>query len=172
MSFHPDINKQALEVYFSQRRAKSLPPPIIFNNNNVVNSPCRKHLGLVLDSKLSFNEHVNQKINKCNRILRLMKRLSLTLSRKQLLTIYKTFVRSHLDYADIIYDKPFNDAFKENLEKVQYSAALIITGAIKGTSWEHLYKEIGLKSLCGRRWCCKLVFFDKIVKGPAPSYLR
>ena len=42
-----------------------------------------------------------------------MKRLSLTLSRKQLLTIYKTFVRSHLEYADMIYDKPFNNAFKE-----------------------------------------------------------
>ena len=57
-----------------------------------------------------------------------MKRVSLTLSRKQLLTIaYKIFVTSHLDYADIIYDKPFNDAFKEKLEKVQYSATLIVT---------------------------------------------
>ena len=65
-------------------RAKSLPTLIIFNNNNVT-SPCQKHLGLVLDSKLSFNEHVNQKINKCNRILGLMKRLSLTLLRKQCL---------------------------------------------------------------------------------------
>ena len=102
MSFNPDMNKQVTGVCFSQRRAKSLPPLIIFNNNNVLNSPCQKHLGLVLDSKLSFNEHVNQKINKCNRILGQMKRLSLTLSRKQLLTIYKTFVRSHLDYADII----------------------------------------------------------------------
>ena len=101
MSFNPDINKQAREVYFSQRREKSLPPPIIFNNNNVLTSPCQKHLGLVLDSKLSFNEHVNQKINKCNRIIGLMKRLSLILSRNQLHTIYKTFVRSHLDYADI-----------------------------------------------------------------------
>ena len=32
--------------------------------------------------------------------------------------------------------KPFNDSFKEKLEKVQYSAGLIITGAIKGTSRE------------------------------------
>ena len=134
MSFNPDINKQATEVYFSQRREKSLPPPIIFNNSNVLTSPCQKHLNLVLDSKLSFNEHVNQKINKCNRITGLMKRLSLILSRNQLLTIYKTFVRSHLDYADIIHDKPFDDSFKENLEKVQHSAALIITGAINDTS--------------------------------------
>ena len=172
MSFNPDMNKQVTGVYFSQRRAKSLPPLIIFNNNNVLNSPCQKHLGLVLDSKLSFNEHVNQKINKCNRILGQMKRLSLTLSRKQLLTIYKTFVRPQLDYADIIYDKPFNDVFKEKLEKVQYSSALIITGAIKGTSRERLYKELGLESLCDRRWYRKLVFFYNIVKGLAPSYLQ
>ena len=54
----------------------------------------------------------------------------------------------------------------------RHLSALIITGAIKGNSWEYLYKEIGLKSLCGRRWYYKLVFFDKIVKGLAPSYLR
>ena len=139
MSFNPDINKQAAEVYFSQRCTKSLPSPIIFNNNNVLNSPCQKHLDLVLDSKLSFNEYINEKTNKCKRISGLMKRLSLTLSRKQLLKIYKTFVRSHLDYADAIYDKPFNDAFKEKLEKFQYSATLTVTGAIKGTSRELLY---------------------------------
>ena len=63
----------------------------------------------------------------------------------------------HLDYADIIYDKPFNDSFKEKLEKVQYSAALIITGAIKSTSWECLYKELGLEPVCDRRWYHKLV---------------
>ena len=101
-----------------------------------------------------------------------MKILSLTLSRKQLLTIYKTFARFHLNYADIIYDKPFNDAFKEKLEKGQYSAALIITGATKCTSGEHLYKKLGLESLCDRRWYRKLVFFNKILKGLAPSYLQ
>ena len=102
MSFNPDINKQATEVYFSQRRKKSLPSPIIFNNNSVLTSPCQKHLSLVLDRKLSFNEHSNQKISKCNRITRLMKRLFLILSRNQLLTIDKTFVRSYLDYGGII----------------------------------------------------------------------
>ena len=87
-----------------------------------------------------------------------------------MLTIYKTFVRSHLDYADFVYDKPFNDSFKEKLEKVWYSAALIITGAIKGTSRERLYQELGPESFCDRRWYRKLVFFYKIVKGLAPSY--
>ena len=152
MSFNPDINKKATEVYFSQRRAKSMSPLIIFSNNNVLTSPCQKHLGLVLDSKLSFNEHVTQELG-------LMKRLPLTLSRKQLLTIYKTFVRPHLHCADTIYDKTFNDFFKGKLEKFPYSAALIITGAIKDTSRERLYKELGIESLCERRWYGKLIFF-------------
>ena len=44
MSFNPDINKQATKWSFSQRREKSLPPPIIFNNNNVLSFPCQKQL--------------------------------------------------------------------------------------------------------------------------------
>ena len=68
MLSNPGINKQATELYFSQRCAKSLPPLIIFNNDNVLTSPWQKHLGLVLDTKLSFSEHVNQKISKWNNI--------------------------------------------------------------------------------------------------------
>ena len=66
MLFNPDINKEATEVKFSQRCEKSLPPPIIFNKNSVLTSPCQKHLGLVLDSKLSSSEHVNQKVMQQN----------------------------------------------------------------------------------------------------------
>ena len=63
-----------------------------------------------------------------------MKKLPLFLSQKTLLTIYKSFVTPNLDYADIIYDKPFNESFKTKIEITQYRAALVITGAIKGTS--------------------------------------
>ena len=40
------------------------------------------------------------------------------LSRTCILTIYKSFVRPHLDYDDIIYDKPVTESFKDWLEKV------------------------------------------------------
>ena len=58
-----------------------------------------------------------------------MRRLSLILSRKSLLTIYKSFVRTNLDYADIIYGKPFNESLSKKIEMIQYKAALVITGA-------------------------------------------
>ena len=54
-----------------------------------------------------------------------------------------------------------NGSFKEKLEKVHYSEALIITGVIKDTFQGRFYKEIGLESLSNKRWYHKLVFFIK-----------
>ena len=64
---------------------------------------------------------------------------------KSLITIYKAFLRTLIDYGDIIYDQPQNESFCERLESVQYKAALAITGAIKGPSREKLYQELGLE---------------------------
>ena len=129
-----------------------------------------KHLGIVLDSKLNFNAHVDQKIKKCNRIISLIRRLSVNLPRNALLTIYKSFVRPYLDYGDILYDKPNHENFQNKLEKVKYRACPAITGAIQGTSRIKLYDEQGLYSLIKRRWCNKLIFFYKIVNGLLPDW--
>ena len=67
------------------------------------------------------------------------KQLSLILSGKSLVKIYKSFVRFNLDYADIIYDKDFNESFKRKTEIIQYKAAPVITDAIKGKSSIRLY---------------------------------
>ena len=91
--------------------------------------PHQNDLRIVLDSKLNFCTHVDQKIKKCNRIIGLIRRLSITLPRNALLK-YKNLVRPHLDYGDILYDKPNNENFQNKLEKVQYRACLTITGAI------------------------------------------
>ena len=120
--------------------------------------PHQKHLGTVL---LDFNAHVDQKIKTCNRIIGLIRRLSINLPRNALLTIYKSFVRLHLDYGDILYDNPNNENFQNKLEKFQYRTCLAIAGAIQGTSRTKLYDELGLYSLIKRRWCNKLIFFYK-----------
>ena len=116
MYFSPDPNKQAIEVRFWNKCDKENYQPLQFNISDVQIADSHKHLGLVLDSKLNFNEHIESKITKCNKIIGLMKKLSLILSRKSLLTIYKSFVRSNLDYTDIIYDKQFNESLKKNLK--------------------------------------------------------
>ena len=103
-------------------------------------------MGVVLDSNLNFNTHINQKIKKC-KFYFIIRRLSLNLPHNALLTIYKLLIRPHLDYSDILYDKPSNYNFQNKLEKVQYRAYLAINGGIQGTSKERLYDELGLHSL-------------------------
>ena len=49
----------------------------------------------------------------------------------------------------------FNNSFHEGLESIQYNAALAIPGAIKGSSREKLYQELGFESLQQRRWYWK-----------------
>ena len=172
MQFNPDPNKQANEVIFSRKMNNNLSyPPAKFNGNNITKGSDQKHLGVVLDSKLDFNTHIDQKIKKCNKLIGLMKRLSVHLPQSALLTIYKSFIRPHLNYGDILYDKPNNENFQNKIEQVQYRACLAITNAIRGTSRERLYDELGLHSLIERHWRSKLLFFYKIMKGLLPEYL-
>ena len=102
----------------------------------------QKHLGLYLDAKLSFSEHINEKIKKVVKGISVIKKLNVSLPRSSLLRIYKSFIRPHLDYGDVIYDQPNNNRLSEKIESIQYNAALAVTGAIKGTSREKLYQEL------------------------------
>ena len=145
MKFNPDPNKQAQEVNFSNRINKDSSISITFNNSTVETISSQKHLGLILDERLNLNENLESNINKCYRIIGFLKWLSNQLPRDALLRIYKSFVRSHLDYGDIVYEKPNNESFASRLERVQYKVCLAITGVIQGTSRERPYKELGLE---------------------------
>ena len=78
------------------------------------------HLRLILDFKLDFNEHIDNKIRKCNK----------TIGRK--------------------------------IEVVQYNAAFLSVGAIKGTSCNRLYKELGSEFLEDSRWSRRLFSSTKL----------
>ena len=56
--------------------------------------------------------------------------MSRVLPRITLLSVYKAFIRLHLDYTDVVYDQPNNESFCNKIESIQYNAALAITGAI------------------------------------------
>ena len=58
MNFNPDPTKQAHEVIFSRKTKEIYYPPLAFNNTNVSQSSSQKHLGVMLDSKVIFDEHL------------------------------------------------------------------------------------------------------------------
>ena len=169
--FNPDLSKQAQEVIFSRKIKKLLHPTLFFNNIPLNNSLFQKHLGLTLDIKLNFSEHIKSITKKISKTMGLLRKFQQILPRSTLLTIYKTFIRSRLDYADIVYDQACNSAFHDKLESIQYNACLAITGAIRGTSTEKIYQELGLESHKSRRWFRKLCHFYKIFNDKSPSYL-
>ena len=75
MSFNPDRTKQAQEIIFSRKKNATTHPPLFFNNSEIKLSSNQKHLGLTLDSKLSFNEHINDKIHQANKGVGLPRKL-------------------------------------------------------------------------------------------------
>ena len=58
MSFNPDVNKKTQEVIFSRKIKSNIHPPLVFNNNIVSQANSQKHLGINLDFKLTFEEHL------------------------------------------------------------------------------------------------------------------
>ena len=162
MIFNPDLTKQAQEVIFSRKLSKLFHP---FNNSQVSQTKTQKHLGLILDSKLNFNEHLKDVLDKISKTMGLVCKFQPILPRFSLLTIYKIFVKPHLDFGDIICDQTYKASFHRKLESIQYSACLAITGTIRGTSYEKLNQELGLETLQSRRWFKKLCLFYKIVSN-------
>ena len=124
ISFNAEPSKQAQEVIFNCKIKKLPHLSLVFSNNNVLQACSQKHLGVTLDIKLTFDEHLNNVLNKVNKTIDLLHKLQNLLSRSTLITTYKYFVKTHLDYANILYYQTYNSSFHEKLESIQYSAFL------------------------------------------------
>ena len=181
LRFNPDITKQAVEVIFS---TKTTPPPhssLMFHNIPVKLENEHKHLGIILDKQLSFTSYINSKLSIARRGLGIISRLRKYLPRITLELIFKTFIRPHLGYGDIIFQQPprtkefsFDTHLKalmQKLESLQYNAALVITVAWHGTSTDRIYDELVWESLTNRRWYRRLSLFFLIANIQAPFYL-
>ena len=79
------------------------------------------HLGILLDEKHNFREHIDTTNLNVNKSISVM--------------------RPQMFYGDISYDQPQNESSCEKIESLQYRAALAITGAIQGTFRERIYQD-------------------------------
>ena len=60
ISFNPDITKQAQEVIFSRKSKKTGHPTVYFNHAPVARTNCHKRLGMYLDEKLNYLQHIKE----------------------------------------------------------------------------------------------------------------
>ena len=69
----------------------------------------------MFDPKLNFDMHLKGKFSNINNGIALLRKLRHSIPTKLLLLIYKTFLRLHLDYCDVIYDNPHNEKFRDTI---------------------------------------------------------
>ena len=165
MSFNPDPSKQAQEVLFSNKVTKINYTNVIFNGNTVQKSADQKHLALLLDEKFTFNDHITSKLTTVSKLTSTLRKIYHYTPRNSLITIHKSFIRPHLDYSNVIFDKTSNATFSNRIESAQYNAALAITGTIRGTSKEKPYQKLGLETMKERRWFRRLCCFYRTLNN-------
>ena len=140
------------------------------NQNLINNVNSHKHLGLTFTQDCSWHDHLELVKTKAWLRINIMRRLKFQLGRKSLQTIYISFIRPLLEYADVVLDNCTQQEANE-LEKIQNEATPIVMGATKLASIQSLLSDTGWESLTSRREKHKLVLFYKMINSLAPEYL-
>ena len=86
-----------------------------------------KDIGVIVDNKLNFEEHMNEKINKAHSIMGLIRSTFTHLDETTFLLLYKALVHPHLEYANAVWN-PYKMKHVAALENVQRRATKQIPG--------------------------------------------
>ena len=127
--FNPGLSRQAQKKISrkSSRKCSRVDHPAdTFIKSTIVRTACQKDVGLYLDEKLNLSYYIKAKISNVCKDIGAIKKMYYNLPKNSLLTIYKSFIRPHLDYSDIPYDLPKNQSFINKMENVQYNATLVM----------------------------------------------
>jgi ribonuclease P/MRP protein subunit RPP40 len=119
-------------------------------------------LGIVLDENLKFSRHIHDKVNKAYSMLGVIKRNFKHLSKDTFVLLYKSMVRSHIEYGTVW--SPYRKMDIEELEKVQKRATKMIHSFDKLNYNERL-KKCKLTTLKLRRYRGDMIETYKILTG-------
>ena len=122
-----------------------------------------KDLGIMTDSKRSFEEHICMKLKKANSILALIRRSFINISKQVFLQLYKALIRPHLEYANQIW-YPNLKKHKTSIENVQRRATRLV-GSLRGLSFEERLRELKLPTTEYRRQRGRMIEIFKIING-------
>ena len=122
-----------------------------------------KDIGVTVDDKLSFDQHINEKVNKANSMFAIIRRTFQFLDKKTFIPLYKALVRSHLEYANAVWC-PYKEKHIELVESVQRRATKQIPG-LGNLSYEQRLRELNLPTLKFRRYRGDMIEMFKIANG-------
>ena len=124
---------------------------------------CEKDLGVQIDNRLTFSDHINEKVNKANSIMGVVRRAFRHLDAKTFNLLYKGTVRPHLEYAVPIWNPHLKKDIKK-IERVQRRATKQIP-ELKNMSYKERLNKLKLPTLVYRRMRGDMIEVYKILTG-------
>ena len=91
-------------IIFSRKRAKPYHPPVLMENQPIIEVSSHKHLGIIFSNDCTWHEHLENVKAKAWKRINIMRKLKFKLDRKSLQTIYFSFIRPLLEYANVVWD--------------------------------------------------------------------
>ena len=108
-----------------------------------------KDLGITIDSKLKFEEHISLKARKANAIMGMIRRSFTFLDCNLFKKLYVAFVRPHLEYGQAVWS-PRLVKYTNMLEEVQVRATKLVNG-LRGLEYSERLRKLDLPTLAYRR---------------------
>jgi ribonuclease HI len=160
-------------MFFCNKRGVHPDPELFLNGSRIEVVPEFKFLGLIFDSKLTFIPHINYLRNKCNKALNLLRVVSnydWGADRKVLLRLYRSLIRSKLDYGCFVYGSA-RQSYIKKLDTIHHQGLRLVLGAFRTSPIQSLYAEANEPSLYIRRRKLAMQYFIKLKSNPKnPTY--
>ena len=158
-------------VHFCQIRQLHLDPLLTIYGSPIPVFSEAKFLGLLFDNTLSFIPHIKALKANCLKALDILKVLSSSDwggDRTILLNLYRSLIRSKLDYGSIVYGSARKSYFK-SLDTIHHQGLRLALGAFRTFPVESLYAESNEPSLYIRREKLSLQYVTKLAANPRNS---
>ena len=152
---------KTIQQTFSHKQDHQV-PALTFGGNIIPVHDNHTHLGMTFSKDLRFHKHINTICHKINTALSPLYPIAKYLPRPILDQIYKTYIRPHFDYCDVIYDGHITVQDATRLETLQNRAARLVTGGLFRTPTDKLRTELGWDRLKTRRRIHRLMLYHKL----------
>lgn len=163
-----ELNSKKCKFMRVSRKITSLP---VYNldNTQLDSVTSYKYLGVHISNNLTWHTHINYVVCNANRMLGYLRRNFTKSPSSVKLMLYKTLVRTKLEYAASVWD-PYHNNLVHSLEMVQNNSVRFITSNYNRNASITLMKSnLKLPSLASRRTMLRLTLFHKLYHH---SYLR
>ena len=149
-----NVEKTAVMVLCTRQKVPTI--STIINGSEIKQVRVQKHLGLNIDERLTWTDHVSTIVNKTSSRLGLLRRLRPRVPPLVIQTLYRTCVLPVLEYASLACSG-LGTTNAERLERLQRTAARLITGTrlVENVPREILLARAGLDKLtdCRKNKC-------------------